>query len=136
MHRLAVSRVLCGKLQNNLLTIIYLGPQLLTASSDLPESNGEPSRLAARKRASLLFDLASSGVYQAKQVTLLAGELLPHRFTLTTRRERPFGGMLSAALSLTLRLVGVTDRSALRSPDFPLLIPQQRSSGQPMHPIL
>ncbi len=33
----------------------------------------------------------------------------------------PFGGLLSVALSLALRLVGVTDRSALRSPDFPLL---------------
>lgn len=88
------------------------------------ESDG-PSRPAVRlpgSPTSPLFDLASSGVYQASQVTLAAGELLPHRFTLTThRRRRPFGGLFSVALSLTLRLVGVTDRSALRSPDFPLL---------------
>ncbi len=32
-----------------------------------------------------LFDLASSGVYPADRVTSIAGELLPHLFTLTTR---------------------------------------------------
>ena len=34
--------------------------------------------------------------------------------------NHPFGGILSAALSLISRSVGVTDHSALRSPDFPL----------------
>jgi hypothetical protein len=29
------------------------------------------------------FDLAPGGVYRADQVTLVAGALLPHRFTLT-----------------------------------------------------
>ena len=48
------------------------------------------------------------------------------------QHSRAFGGMLSVALSLTLRLVGVTDRLALRSPDFPLLANQQRLSSQPM----
>ena len=37
---------------------------------------------------SFLFDLASDGVYQAIQVTLDAGELLPHRFTLTCVHRR------------------------------------------------
>ena len=32
----------------------------------------------------------------------------------------PFGGMLSVALSLILRPVGITGHPALRSPDFPL----------------
>ena len=32
----------------------------------------------------------------------------------------PFGRMLSVALSLILRPVGITDHPALRSPDFPL----------------
>ena len=105
--------------------VIYLGPQLLTASSDLPESNNGASRPATGPTsvpASPLFDLASSGVYLAGRVTTTAGELLPHHFTLTTSPtcRRSFGGVFSVALSLTLRLVGVTDRSALRSPDFPL----------------
>ena len=34
-----------------------------------------------------LFDLAPSGVYRARPVTRPAGELLPHRFTLTARAE-------------------------------------------------
>ncbi len=34
--------------------------------------------------------------------------------------NHPFGGLFSAALSLISRSVGVTDHSALRSPDFPL----------------
>lgn len=33
---------------------------------------------------STLFGLAPKGVYLASQVALAAGELLPHRFTLTT----------------------------------------------------
>ena len=38
----------------------------------------------------LLFGLAPGGVYRADPVTRAAGELLPHRFTLTARRERRF----------------------------------------------
>ena len=34
-----------------------------------------------------LFDLAPSGVYRARPVTRPAGELLPHRFTLTAWAE-------------------------------------------------
>ena len=68
---------------------------------------------------SLLFGLAPDGVYQARPVTWPAGELLPHRFTLTSRQE-PAGGLFSVALSLTSRLVGVTHHRILRSPDFPL----------------
>jgi hypothetical protein len=74
---------------------------------------------AYRRICSFLFGFAPDGVYRASQVTLAAGELLPHRFTLTTRRKRPFGGLLSAALSLISRPVGVTDHPVLWSPDFP-----------------
>ena len=63
-----------------------------------------------------------------REVTFNAGELLPRRFTLTTQQQEhfrtlahPFGGLFSVALSLTLRPVGVTDHSALWSPDFPLI---------------
>lgn len=69
--------------------VIYLGPQLLTASSNLPE--GRATRAESRYNtmccSSPLFDLASGGVYKAIQVTLDAGELLPHRFTLTSCDE-------------------------------------------------
>ena len=70
-------------------------------------------------RQSFLFGLAPGGVYLAERVTPLAGELLPHRFTLTARVASS-GGLLSAALALILRSVGVTDHPVLRSPDFPL----------------
>jgi len=71
-----------------------------------------------------LCGLAPGGVCQARPVTRPAGELLPHRFTLTCDSERlhalnHVGGLLSAALSLPLRAVGVTHHHALRSPDFP-----------------
>jgi len=81
----------------------------------------EADRLRPLFRAnSLLFGLAPNGVYQARPVTRPAGELLPHRFTLTSRQE-PAGGLFSAALSLASRLVGVTHHRILRSPDFPLV---------------
>jgi len=66
---------------------ISLGRQLLAASSGLPERfrAGSAPVLAACAAARSLFDLASSGVYRAKLVTQPAGELLPHRFTLTEK---------------------------------------------------
>ena len=83
------------------------------------ESNG-PSRAARRRSGdSPLFDLAPGGVYLASRVTPTAGALLPHHFTLTAPSKRR-GGMLSVALSLASRPVGVTDHLVLWSPDFPL----------------
>jgi len=73
----------------------------------------------ARRQDALLFGLAPDGVYQAKPVTRPAGELLPHRFTLTTRRKRPFGGLLSVALAVELPRLVVNQHSILWSPDFP-----------------
>ncbi len=74
-----------------------------------------------RTAASSLFGLAPDGVCRAEQVTLLAGGLLPHRFTLTLASlATDDGGLLSVALSLISRSVGVTDHPVLRSPDFPL----------------
>ena len=63
------------------LAIIPLGRRLPVVSSSLPESRSEPDRLCS------LFGLASGGVYQAKQVTLPAGALLPHHFTLTGKAK-------------------------------------------------
>jgi hypothetical protein len=68
---------------------------------------------------SSLFDLAAGGVCLARLVTQPAGELLPHRFSLTARARCLRGGLLSVALSLASRPVGVTHHHALRSPDFP-----------------
>ncbi len=73
-----------------------------------------------------LFGLAPNGVYKAGRVTSAAGALLPHRFTLTTHPEGPFGGVLSVALSLASRPVDVIDHPVLRSPDFP---PDAEASG-------
>ena len=89
--------------------IIYLGEPLLACSSSLPESHNAASNHC------FLFGLALGGVYQAATVTCGAGELLPHRFTLATRATNvtPFGGLLSVALSLISRPVGVTDHPAL-----------------------
>ena len=79
-----------------------------------------------------LLGLAPGGVCRARPVTRPAGELLPHRFTLTAG-EIPDGGLLSVALSLTSRSVGVTHHPALRSPDFPpaagLATRRRRSPG-------
>jgi hypothetical protein len=78
--------------------IIFLGRRLPGASSDLPEGRngpgrsvcnqaaerrGEPRRLTGQNCTAPLFGLAPDGVYRARPVTRPAGELLPHRFTLT-----------------------------------------------------
>ena len=114
---------------------IYLGRRLLDVSCSPPEGNGGPGETVAafENVASLLFGLAPSGVYLAKQVTLLAGELLPHRFTLTQFRRSETGGLLSVALSLASRPVGVTDHCTLWSPDFPPV--SQRGVRTSDHPV-
>ncbi len=64
--------------------VIPLGLRLPETSSDLPESlDGQPS-------SALLFGLAPGGVCRAPGVTTGAGELLPHRFTLTPHHARRF----------------------------------------------
>ena len=87
-------------------------------------SNGPDRSTAATSVASLLLGLAPGGVYLARRVTPPAGALLPHRFTLAKGQQidkdsPPSGGLLSAALSLAFRPVGVTDHPVLWSPDFP-----------------
>src|SRR5690606_1288442 len=81
-----VSRVLCpSSLAGRRVTAIHLGPPLPAASSGLPAgSDGPPSSACAGSLAGPLLDLAPGGVYLAAHVTVGAGELLPHLFTLTT----------------------------------------------------
>ena len=72
---------------------ISLGRRFPGASSDLPGGRAEPGRLVpsgprpsdgpTTAGAAPLFGLAPGGVYRARAVTRPAGELLPHRFTLT-----------------------------------------------------
>jgi len=76
--------------------------------------SGQPEGSAGRV-IPLLFDLAPNGVYPASGVAAGTGALLPHHFTLTPRR----GVVVSVALSIASRRLGVTQRSALRRPDFP-----------------
>src|SRR3954447_16729870 len=59
---------------------IHLGRPLLDASCDLPADIG---RAARQRRPEGPLGLAPGGVYLAAPVTRSAGELLPHRFTLT-----------------------------------------------------
>ncbi len=78
-----------------------------------------------------LFGLAPDGVYQASDVTIGTGALLPHRFTLTgnlrraaRRSPRNPGGLFSVALSLGSPPLDVIQHPALWSPDFPPFTPR------------
>src|SRR5512134_2042593 len=70
-----------------------------------------------------LCGLAPDGVCRAGPVTGTAGALLPHRFTLarsdTACAAPPVGGLLSVALSVGSRPLGITQHPALWSSDFP-----------------
>ena len=66
--------------------IISLGRWSPSASSSLPEDHPDRADPLAVPRGTAnvpVFGLAPGGVYRAKRVTPPAGELLPHRFTLT-----------------------------------------------------
>src|SRR3546814_16626735 len=64
-------------------------------------------------------DVCSSDLFAVPACCQARGALLPHHFTLATRPEGPFGGLLSVALSVGSRRPGVTCHRALWSPDFP-----------------
>ena len=55
-----------------------------------------------------LFGLASGGVYLAIDVTINAVRSYRHLFTLTSFSITEIGGIFSVALSVGLRLPGVT----------------------------
>ena len=108
---------------------ISLGRRLPDASSNLPGSRTEPGRLVPGitdrltgrfLRTAPLFGLAPGGVYRARLVTQPAGELLPHRFTLTPGRNRwRFIFCGTVPTQTEVRAVGVTHHHAPWSPDFP-----------------
>ena len=99
---------------------ISLGRRLPAVSSSRPGSLGRngPFRVVPGGTNFFLLGLAPDGVCRARPVARPAGELLPHRFTLTCGAN-PAGGLFSVALSLASRPVGVTHHRTLRSPDFP-----------------
>ena len=101
---------------------IPLGCTSPCTSSDLPGNTRGPraaGRSKLRPTRSPIWPCSGRGLpcracYQAR------GALLPHRFTLASRRRTcGFGGLLSVALSVGSRPPGVTWRPALWSPDFP-----------------
>lgn len=93
--------------------------------SNLPESTVGHS-------SGFLFGLAPNGVYHRHACYQPRGALLPHLFTLTVRPQvAGLGGFLSAALSVGSHLPGVTWRSTLWSPDFPLLPTRGHYSSGP-----
>src|SRR5918999_3834157 len=100
---------------------IHLGRTLPSASCGLP--GGAQGRAG---HPCPLLGLAPDGVYRAAPVTRRAGELLPHRFTLT--RPRP-GGLLSVALSAGRPAWDFPQRPALWSPDFPR--PSRAAAARP-----
>gem|GEM_PF-1470737 len=141
-----VSRVLF-RTRTGTVATISLGRRLLAASSSLPESQTDRTNPPGHRASTLcsmprsfLLGLAPGGVCLAEPVTRPAGELLPHRFTLTCDGSRAgsrhIGGLLSVALSLASprgkRSVGVTHHPVLWSPDFPpARIASRRPPGSP-----
>ena len=97
-----------------------LGRAALNRSRSLPRDSS-PRRIPS--------DLAPGGVYRATQVTLSAGGLLHHRFTLA--QGPALGGLFSVALSRGSPRVGVTHHPALWSPDFPRRAPEGTRRGRP-----
>ncbi len=154
-----VSRVLFrGPLARSAAMTISLGRRLPGVSSSRPGSGCETGRFApARGPVSFLLGLAPDGVYQAGPVTRSAGELLPHRFTLTGRRtcrrsvfcgtvpgltaggryppSRPLEPGLSSRRGIPCRWpsrapVGLSRPTVIRSPPIPLpeLVTPNRTS--------
>ncbi len=74
------------------------GSVLAIASDDHPSVR--PTRRISGRATLLLLGLASKGVYQAVQIALHAGALLPHRFTLICYAVASIGGLFSVALSV------------------------------------
>jgi hypothetical protein len=90
-------------------TIINLGCLSPNTSSSLPK----PS---AGHTIEFLFGLAPSGVYRAASVASCA--VRSYR-TFSPLPQKIEGGSFSVALSVRLRVPGVTWRFTLWSPDFP-----------------
>ncbi len=91
-------------------------------SSDLPGNNAGDVSLP--RQPVPLFGLAPGGVYLATDIT--AGAVRSYRTFSPLPPRMGLGGIFSVALSVGLRLPGVTWHPALWSPDFPLHRMMQR----------
>src|SRR5439155_13213040 len=90
---------------------IPLGSPLPATSCSLPGS--------IERAVRSLLGLAPRGACRATAVTCCAGELLPHRFTLTCHTFRIGRRFVFCGAFPGSPRVGVTHRAALWSPDFP-----------------
>ena len=111
--------------------VIPLGRRLPVGSSGLPRSNAGLQR-ACRGRTSPppLFGLAPGGVCRAsRSPDCWCALTAPFHPYLIPVIYRAIGGVLSVALSLASRPVGVTHHRVLWSPDFPL--PVRFAAGVP-----
>ena len=92
---------------------ISLRRRLPGVFSDLPENwYGSDQSVAFLRTHCSLFGLAPGGVCRANQVTLAAGALLPHHFTLTDI-ALPTGALAKSAVSFLLHFPWPHDRSEL-----------------------
>ena len=111
-------------------TVISLGRRLPGASSGhTREHHAGRASPGLADRIALLLGLAPGGVYRAGAVTRVAGELLPHRFTLTVRYRAAVCFLWH--WSVGLPPLAVSQHPALRSPDFPpaRVAPHRRPSS-------
>src|SRR5690554_2134606 len=105
-------------------TVIHLGRASPRVSSDLPGSRAGHT-LGVTPNAPL-FGLAPGGVYPATSVT--GSAVRSYRTFSPLPQSGDHGGIFSVALSVGLRLPGVTWRLALWSPDFPLPASKTRAA--------
>ena len=106
-----VSRILFPEpVARNGAAVMYLPRRLPAGSSDLPGDS--PGGVFAS-----LFGLAPCGVYRAPDLTARAVRSYRTFSPLPLRERR--GGLFSVALSFRSPGLGVTQRTALRSSDFP-----------------
>ena len=92
---------------------------MLNASRDIPGSFGRAALYFLRKTLPY-FVFLRAGFTVPRTVASPRGGLLRPLFTLTgLSRGKDLGGIFSAALSVASRHLGVTQRSALGSSDFP-----------------
>ena len=107
-----VSRILFpGAVARGGVTVMHLARRLPDGSSDLPGSSGR------RPSGASLFGLAPCGVYRALDIAAQAVRSYRTFSPLPLPGGR--GGLFSVALSFRSPGLGVTQRTALRSSDFP-----------------
>ena len=107
-----VSRILFpGAVARGGVTVMHLARRLPDGSSDLPGSSDR------RPSGASLFGLAPCGVYRALDIAAQAVRSYRTFSPLPLPGGR--GGLFSVALSFRSPGLGVTQRTALRSSDFP-----------------